>query len=118
MGPVQSASAVRSADEAFRGLVARARSLAIEQGTTTVVGVDPAGDSAWVTRAGVRIEGFRFHNSLGVDLRAPSNITLCLTPRGVADPNCANGMVSVFSFVRGSATRSVNVLPLGQVVTP
>ncbi len=118
MGPVQSASAVRAAEEAFSGLLARARSQAIERGTTALLRVDAAADSAWVTLGGNQVERFDFNSSLDVDLQAPSGAVLCLTPRGVADPSCTSGSVTPVSFRRGGHTRIIHVLPLGQMIHP
>lgn len=114
--PVRENVAVQSADQAFRGMLARARSQAIERGENAVLHLDAGGDSVWIERGNQVIEGFRFDHELGVDVQTAGSVDLCMTPRGTADPTCGTGTVMTIRFQRGAASSALQVLPLGQII--
>ena len=117
MSPAREATAVRSADQAVRSLVSRARAESIQRGTDVEFRVDPTGDSAWIQVGGQQITRFDFHDELGIDVLSTHAVTVCMTPRGVADANCNTPSVPTIGFHSGSKTRYVKILPSGQVVT-
>lgn len=116
LSPVQERTALRSAEQAFRGLVARTRAQAIERGEDAVLRLDAAGDSAWIVRGTQRVEGFAFDSELAVDVQTNVPVVICMTPRGVADPACGTNAVMTILFQRGGASSAIQVLPLGQIL--
>ena len=75
---------------------------------------DPAGDSAWVEIDDETLEVVRFD---AVDLQASGAITVCMSPRGTADPRCNSfsGLETVTFEARGES-RSLDILPLGKII--
>ncbi len=117
--PALEASSVRSAEHVFRSLSSRARAHAIERGTMVRLNIDPDGDSVWITRGNVTVESYDFRSELGIDLRTNKGpASVCMTPRGYADPNCSSPSVFLTYFEAPGITRLVKVLPMGQIVEP
>jgi len=117
--------AVSNAERVFISLSARARGHAIEMGTVVRLHVDPVRDSVWVTRAAggggvsVWVDGTSVRREFGVDLSADSTFHVCYTPRGFAQPSCSSSAnTRSVTLTRGGRTRTLQVLPLGQVVVP
>ena len=94
---------VNAAQESVVALHARARAHAVERGRTVEFHLDPAGDSAWVEIDGETLEVARFDD---VDLQASGDITLCMTPRRIADTQCNSfsGVETVTFEVRGESS--------------
>ena len=113
-GPVMASFSVNAAQESFLALHARARAHAVERGITVDFHADPAGDSAWVEIDDETLEVVRFD---AVDLVASGAITVCMSPRGTADPRCNSfsGVETVTFEARGES-RSLDILPLGKVI--
>ena len=105
---------VNAARESLVALHARARAHAVERGTTVDFHLDPAGDSAWVEIDGETLEVARFDD---VDLQASGDITVCMSPRGIADTRCNSfsGVETVTFESRGESS-SLDILPLGKLV--
>ena len=116
LSPVQENTAVRSADQAFRTLLAKTRSQAIERGENAILYLDAAGDSAWIERGNQKVDGFKFGEEFGVDVRTAGAVQICMTPKGLASTSCGTATLMTISFQVGSASRSLKVLPLGQVI--
>jgi prepilin-type N-terminal cleavage/methylation domain-containing protein len=120
MGTFKSAQgrlSVRSAKATYASLHARARAIAIERGTTIDLVIDSNGDSAYIeTAAGVQ-EVIRFGQELNIDLRSsPSTISLCMTPRGYADPDCGTPFWALkLEFWQNSDSTSLTILRMGQL---
>lgn len=115
---VQSRLAVRSARDTFASLHSRARAHAVERGVAARFNVDASGDSVWISSGGTRIDGLDFRSAMGVDIRSsPSSVTLCMTPRGYADPGCNSFTSTVtFSFAQGAESTTLSLRTLGQLV--
>jgi len=118
--PAIQATSVRSAEQVFRAMHARARAVAIERGAMTRFNVDPDGDSVWIQLGNTQIESFDFHEEFGIDLRTNVGVgaSVCMTPRGIADPNCSSQPVFLTYFDSPSRSSGVKILPLGQIVHP
>ncbi|NJD18213.1 MAG: prepilin-type N-terminal cleavage/methylation domain-containing protein [Gemmatimonadetes bacterium] len=116
-GTARGRFAVRGARNTFASLQARARAAAIEGGTITRLIVYTGGDSVAIVRNGVRLESVHFRNEFNVDVRAASDITLCMSPRGYAADACNSFTTPVtVTFAANADTASVRILPLGQLV--
>lgn len=117
-GATSTALAARQARNVFNGMAARARAQAIESGFTTVLITSAAGDSVMILGQGGNIvENVRFAEEMNVDIRAPSaTFRICMSPRGYADTDC-NSFSSAFevSFVAGTNSETIEILPLGQI---
>lgn len=115
----QSRLAADQAARSFEAMVARARAQAIEGGVRTRVVVSSAGDSLTIRRNGEILETLRFQDELGVDLTSnPTAFVLCMGPRGFADLDCNTFTnVAALKFSQGSNERSLELLPMGQVVS-
>lgn len=109
-----------AAERAFGGLHARARAHAVERGTTVRFHVDAGTDSVWVSVGGDVLDGINLQREFGVDVAVDgSSFHLCFTPRGFANPACSSSSgAQKVVFYRGNRTRSLAVLPLGQVQYP
>jgi prepilin-type N-terminal cleavage/methylation domain-containing protein len=109
-----------AAERAFGGLHARARSHAVERGVNVLFHVDASADSVWVTAGGDVLEGLNLQGEFGVDVAVDgSSFHVCFTPRGFANPACSSsGSAQKVVFYKGNRTRSLAVLPLGQVRYP
>lgn len=118
-GDATSGFAVRSARQSYAALQARTRAHALERGRITRFHTDPAGDSVWIEASSGTVERVDFGESRDIDVRSGTSgvITLCMNPRGFGETSCnsfGSGSVDV-SFVRGSESASVTILPLGQL---
>lgn len=116
-GVTANQTSAREARNIFNGMAARARVHAIETGRNTLLIADARGDSVLILANGRIVENVRFGEEMDVDLQATQDVTrLCMNPRGYADPKCNSFKSTVkVSFVRGSQTRSLEILPLGQI---
>ncbi len=116
LSPLQNRIALRSSQEALKGLLATARVRAIEYGTRVRLKIDPAKDSAWVTADSV-LTSFGFASEFNVDVQSPADsVVLCMEPRGFANPSCNSFTnFATLLFVVGSETLSVTLLPMGQI---
>jgi hypothetical protein len=121
----QARMAARGAKTMYATLHQRARSRAVEMGTTVIFWVDTAGDSAMIFANGAFTDQTNFRRQLEVDLRStPSSFIMCMTPRGFADPSCPGlglGGVTLASPVKvefwlNADSTSLDVLPMGQLV--
>ncbi|MFP3948616.1 MAG: Tfp pilus assembly protein FimT/FimU [Longimicrobiales bacterium] len=120
LGGTMSSLAVDNARQSFASLQAQARTYAIERGELTRLGVDPAGDTAWVQAAGgTRVSFLDFMEERGVDVQTSTAgiITLCMNPRGFADVDCNSfGANTVdVEFRQGGQSSTITILPLGQL---
>ena len=116
--PILEATAVRNAEQALRSLSARARARAVGQGAPAFLFVDPTGDSAWVRQNGQQIDQFHFKRELNVDVRAASLVRVCMTPRGVGNPDCSTPVPADIALHGASdQVQLLRFLPMGQVVS-
>lgn len=100
----------------FESLHARARAQAIESGTTVRLFVDTAADTVSISRGSTVLETVHFDDELATDI-VGSSITVCLGPRGYAVESCNSFTTPVtLEFDRGGKRRSLDLLPLGQLV--
>jgi Tfp pilus assembly protein FimT len=108
-------SGSRSALVALHG---RARIGAVEQGTATLLHIDLEADTAAVTRGGDVLARIDFGQEYGVDIQGnDAALTLCMSPRGYADPACTSfSTARRLRFSGGGETLALEVLPLGQMV--
>lgn len=125
LSQARSAIAAREASYMYATLHQKARARAIELGETVRIHTDTAGDSVYLQDASGTVSDItNFRDELNVDLRAGfSTFFLCMTPRGVADPDCpALGSAATTSgaiplqFWLGADSSSVIILPMGQLV--
>ena len=116
-GATANNSAARQARNLFNSMAARARAQAIESGRNTVLIADARGDSVVILANGGVVETVRFGGEMDVDIQAAQDVTiLCMNPRGYADQNCNSFNTTVsMSFVQGNQSRSLEILPLGQI---
>jgi prepilin-type N-terminal cleavage/methylation domain-containing protein len=119
-GEVQNRFAAQQGLRLFESMHARARAHAVEGGVTTQLWVDTPGDSVWITRRGVAIETVRFDDELGVEITgSPNYFRLCMGPRGFGDPDCTTfSSTARLTFAQANEARSVEILPLGQLIYP
>ena len=114
MASVTAGLAVNAAHESFVALHARARAHAVERGTPVDFHVDPVGDSAWIEMDGETLEVARFGD---VDLQASAAITVCMSPRGIADTRCNSfSGIETVSFENRGESSALDILPLGKIV--
>lgn len=117
VGLVSSHISAREARNVFQGMVARTRAQAIESGLPTVLIADAVGDSVMVLAGGRIVENVHFGQEMGIDIQTEAARTqLCMTPRGFANTTC-NSFSSPLrmTFVRGSESETILILPLGQL---
>jgi len=116
-GVTSSLTAAKQARNVFNGMAARARAQAIESGQRTLLIADARGDSVMILAGGRIVENVRFAEEMDVDIQARDHLTfLCMSPRGYAEQACTSFNTTVkVSFVRGKQTRSLEILPLGQI---
>jgi prepilin-type N-terminal cleavage/methylation domain-containing protein len=116
-GSTASLTSARQARNVFNGMVARARAQAIESGRSTVLIADALGDSVLIMANGRIVENVRFGEEMGIDIQASQDMTrLCMNPRGYADQDCNSFNTTVkMSFVQGNQSKSLEILPLGQI---
>ena len=116
--------AVRSAQSEFLSMHARTRALAVERGNAMqlIANDDPGVVAIREGCAGTGgvLEARNFETAHRVALEtAPTPLSVCMTPRGFADPNQNSfGQEGRVDFVRGEILRSVVLFPLGQAVRP
>jgi len=117
VGPASSRASAHQARNVFVGMAARARAHAIERGQMTHLVVDAQADSVSIVAGGDVLETVHFRGSMGIDIRAPSAETrVCMTPRGFAEPSCNSFSSAIkMEFVRGTKSRAIEILPLGQL---
>jgi prepilin-type N-terminal cleavage/methylation domain-containing protein len=123
-GGVQDRMAVRAAQAEFLSLHAQTRASAVERGIPLELAVDPA-TGAIEIREGCAGDGAVLQMSnLGANHKVSLEtgdgpLTLCMTPRGFADPGRNSfGQQGRVGFVRGPEQRGVVILPLGQALRP
>lgn len=116
-GPTSSQVSAREARNVFNGMAARARAHAIESGQRRILVVDAEGDSVSIVAGGNVVETIQFRTSMGVDIQAsPAAIRLCMDPRGFADTACNSfSSATQVAFVQGTQSRTLEILPLGQI---
>lgn len=117
-GSTSTSLAASQARNVFNGMAARARAQAIESGTRTILIASITGDSVMILGQGGQIvENVRFAEELSVDIQASATtIRLCMSPRGYADTNCNSFSSTItVTFVAGSSSESLDILPLGQI---
>lgn len=116
-GTTANHTSAREARYVFNGMAARARAQAVESGRNTLLIADARGDSVVILANGVVAENVRFGEEMDVDIQAAQDVTiLCMNPRGYADQNCNSFNTTVsMSFVQGNQSRSLEILPLGQI---
>lgn len=114
--PVITTTSTRNAEDALRALHAKARARAIGQGTPATLLIDPVGDSAWIVQNGAQVDRFDFGKEYKADLRAFQTIQVCMTPRGVGDPDCSNPTPANLAIQIKDQTVAVAFLPMGQLV--
>ncbi len=113
-GSVSASLSLNAAERSFVALHARARAHAVERGTTADFHVDPAGDSIWIEVDGETLEVAHYD---AIDLEADGPITVCMSPRGTADPRCNSfSGVATVTFEAGGESSSLDILPLGKVI--
>ena len=120
LGGTMSGLAVDNARQSFASLQAQARTYAIERGDRTILGVDPAGDTAWVeTAGGTRVSFLDFMEERGVDVETSTSgiVTLCMDPRGFANVDCNSfgGSTVDVQFIQGAQSSTITILALGQL---
>ncbi len=116
----------RSAHDNFLSLHAQARAFAVERGVEVRLVIDSANDQVRIesTRDGAVevLNQLNFRDEFQVDLVRVTGqglLNLCFTPRGIANPACANavGTETTIRFEMGNRSRSIRLLPLGQAST-
>ncbi|MEJ2539794.1 MAG: prepilin-type N-terminal cleavage/methylation domain-containing protein [Gemmatimonadota bacterium] len=119
-GEVQNRFAAQQGLRLFEAMHARARAHAVEGGVNTQLWVDTPGDSIWLVRGGQTLEVVRFDDELGVEITgSPNYFRLCMGPRGFADTDCTSfSSPASLTFAQGANERSVEILPLGQLIYP
>jgi len=124
LGGVLGRIAVRSAESEFLSLHAQTRALAVERGLSMqlITNADPGVVSIreGCGGTGTLVERRDFEAAHRVVVQTdPTPLSVCMTPRGFADPNLNSyGQEGQVEFGRGTVTRSVLLLPLGQAVRP
>ena len=111
---------ISGAERAFGGLQARARAHAVERGETARFHVDASTDSVWVSTGTEVVDGINLRRAFGVDVVVEgTDLHVCFTPRGFANPTCSSssGTQNV-RFQRADRSRTLAILPLGQVQYP
>lgn len=115
-GNTRAGNSVRSAEQNFRGLHARARAYAIERGSETTLVIDPAQDEVLIRDAdGNTVDAMDFFETLGVDIRSSGTVELTFTARGYADVPVSDNALTDIAFVQESEERIVSILPIGQL---
>ncbi len=115
-GNTRAGNSVRSAEQNFRGLHARARAYAIERGSETTLVIDPAQDEVLIRdAAGDTVDMMDFFETLGVDIRSSGTVELTFTARRYADVPVSDNALTDIAFVQESEERIVSILPIGQL---
>ena len=113
------ATQVRAAAEAYAGMAHLARAQAVEHGTTVRFGTNLAADSVSISRGGQVVQAKNFNLAYGVDIRsgAATQIVVCYTPKGYADPSCNSFAGELdMSVRRGSHAVGMSWLEMGQLL--
>jgi len=120
---VHGSLAARTAQSTFMTLHAQARASAVERGHNVILRVTPGSNLVEVEAQpsggpSVVIRSRNFAADYDVSLETDGGVVeLCMTPRGFASTSCGNVTSRVqVRFVRGDRTRSVTLLPLGQLM--
>ena len=109
---------VRGARDTFAVMHARARTHAIEAGSTIHLFVSASGDSVVVRNGATVVDMVDYDSELNVDVvMSTDSMRLCMNSRGYADDGC-NSFSNTYTirFVQNADTASLIVLPLGQLV--
>ncbi len=112
----------RTAQSTFMTMHAQARANAVERGHNVILRVSPGTDrvelEAQTVDGPVVLRTRNFAADYDVSIQTDDgNVELCMTPRGFASTSCGNVNSRVqVRFVRGDRTRTVVLLPLGQLV--
>jgi prepilin-type N-terminal cleavage/methylation domain-containing protein len=120
-GLTSSEMSVKQAKNVFTGLVARARAMAIERGTLSLLWVDVQADSVnlsvWTGSDWDHEETVHFGGDMGIDIQSSSGTFYqMMTPRGYANTRYVSFSGSnKVTFVQGGQSESLELLPLGQV---
>lgn len=103
-------------------LGSRARSHAANRGAIALLEIDPATDQGWIRFGGDTLTGsfVDFEEEFAVDLDVVDGggkLTICYSPRGYAQPGCADvpRLPVYVTFTRGGRRDSVQIKALGQV---
>jgi prepilin-type N-terminal cleavage/methylation domain-containing protein len=117
IGPASSRTSAQQARNVFVGMAARARAHAIERGQMTQLVVDAQADSVSIVAGDDVLETVHFRAAMGIDIQAADATTrICMSPRGFAEPSCNSFSTTIkMEFVRGTRSRAVEILPLGQI---
>lgn len=115
-GNTRAGNSVRSAEQNFRGLHARARAYAIERGSETTLMVEPDRDEVLILdSAGDTVDMMDFFQTLGVDIQSSGTVEVAFTARGYADVPVHDNALTDISFIQESEARTVSILPIGQL---
>jgi prepilin-type N-terminal cleavage/methylation domain-containing protein len=111
---------VENSRNAVIQLARRARSVAIEKGTTVQIDIDATNKRASVSSGGTTIDQIYF-SELGIATMTNSNgatITVCYNARGFAlTSTCTTaGLPATVTFGRGGQSGVITVQPLGRIV--
>lgn len=119
-GNARAGNSVRSAEQNFRALHARARAYAIERGSETNLVINPDRDEVLILdSAGDTVDMMDFHQTMGVDISSSGTLRLTFTPRGYADLDKNNfTSLAEITFGQESEARTVALLPIGQLRNP
>jgi prepilin-type N-terminal cleavage/methylation domain-containing protein len=122
---MQARLGVRSAQTNFLSLHAQTRAVAVERGRAVQLIADPETHTVSIRVGcagnGELLESRDFQESYGTTIGTggAGTVSLCMTPRGYADPNGNSfALQARISFQRGGETSVVGLLPLGQAVIP
>ncbi|HEX6559196.1 MAG TPA: GspH/FimT family pseudopilin [Longimicrobiales bacterium] len=113
----------RNARDAFTWTANRARSRAIQTGSTVLLVLNPSNERAWVykrnpTVTSDTIVSLNFSTQFQSQVSTASNnvLTICYSPRGYAYDCTGGGTNTVeVTFTHGVYTSKARVKPLGQV---
>lgn len=117
-GGVASGISTRSSKEALVTLQAVARARAVERGMTAKLIVHVADSRAYVIQNDTVRRSVNLLTEFGVTLSSESvdSLILCMSPKGYADMDCGSFSTAVtLGLTQGGSTRSVTILPMGQI---
>jgi len=112
---------VENARDALVVMGARARSVAIERGTTVQLGVDVTAGRAWIVDGADTLQVLDYSGEFDASLKSvrnPALLQVCFTPRGVGGACGATVLPDTVIFTRGPYTARAVVRVLGQVTKP
>lgn len=118
-GRAQARRGAMNARDALVTLGARARSIAIEMGTTVELRLDPSANRAWIVDGTTTLEALDYTGEFAADVtaaRSSGTLRVCYTPRGLGGA-CASSTVlpDTVTFARGPFTARAEVQFLGHV---